>query len=406
MVSIETRSSWVVAFVALGILATSCGAPYIAVVALKDIAAEMGGARSVPALGYSMFWFGSGLGGILMGRLAERFGVRWTVMLGGAMITAGLVLSCLGHEVWQFYIGHGVLMGLLGNGGINAPLYIYVSRWFDRHRGTALALISSGTYIGGAIWPPVFERLIANFGWRQTMLTFSVVAIGMIVPLAAIFLRRPPEFPAAGTAGAGPLAGGRVLGWPPNLVFAILAPAGFMCCVPMAMPQGHLVALCTDIGITASHGAAMVSVLLGTAFISRQAWGWISDRIGGLRTIFVGSLWQTGSMIALLLTQDEVGLFTVAALFGFGFSGIIPAYVLTLRELYPASEASWRVPTMLFFSGAGMAFGGWLAGALYDYFGYYAPALAAGVAFNVLNLLGIGLLVLRQGALRPIARHA
>src|SRR4051812_21459776 len=133
MTSIETRSSWVVAFVALGILATSCGAPYIAVVALKDIAAEMGGARTVPALGYSLFWFGSGLGGILMGRLAERFGVRWTVMLGGTMIAAGLALSCLGREVWQFYVGHGVLMGLLGNGGINAPLYIYVSRWFDRH---------------------------------------------------------------------------------------------------------------------------------------------------------------------------------------------------------------------------------------------------------------------------------
>ena len=174
------------------------------------------------------------------------------------MIAAGLALSALGSEVWQFYVGHGLLMGFIGNGGINAPLYIYVSRWFDRHRGTALALISSGSYIGGALWPPLFERAIAWLGWRQTMLAFIAVAIGVIVPLAGIFFTRPPEHQAAGSAGAGPVPGSKVLGWRPNAVFALIAPLAFMCCVPMAMPQGHLVALCTDIGITAAHGAAMV----------------------------------------------------------------------------------------------------------------------------------------------------
>jgi MFS family permease len=165
----------------------------------------------------------------------------------------------------------------------------------------------------------------------------------------------------------------------------------------MAMPQGHLVAFCTDLGISRSVGALMLSVLLGTAFLSRQIWGVISDRIGGLATVLIASAWQAAAIAGFLFTQNETGLFTVAAAFGLGFSGIIPAYVLAVRELFPASEASWRIPTLLLFSGGfGMAAGGWLAGLLYDHFGTYAPAFAAGVAANLLNLLLIGVLVARQ----------
>jgi MFS family permease len=162
------------------------------------------------------------------------------------------------------------------------------------------------------------------------------------------------------------------------------------------MPAGHLVAFCTDLGIPAAHGAAMLSVLLGSAFVSRLFWGWLADRIGGLGTVFAGSACQALAIIAFALTQDELGLFAVSAGYGLGFSGIIPAYVLAVRELFPSTEASWRVPTLLFISMCGMAFGGWFAGALYDYFGIYAPAFAAGALFNVANLAVIGFLVMRQ----------
>jgi MFS family permease len=287
---------------------------------------------------------------------------------------------------------------LIGLGGINAPMYIYVSRWFDRRRGSALALISSGSYLAGAMWPPVFERAIAAFGWRQAMLWYALAEIVVIIPLALLYFRAPPELilPTTSSDPAGGKA--RVLGWPPNLVFGMMCVAAVLCCVPMAMPQGHLVAFCSDLGITRSNGALMLSVLLGTAFLSRQIWGAISDRIGGLATVLIGSAWQSASMTAFLFTQNEAGLFTIAAAFGLGFSGIIPAYVLALRELFPASEASWRIPTLLLFSGGGMALGGWLAGILYDFFGYYAPAFAAGIGANILNLILIGILVGRGRA--------
>jgi MFS family permease len=393
--SIESRSSWVVATVALAALMVAFGANWITAVALKDIAAEVNGVRSIPAFASALAWLGSGLGGIIMGQIADRIGTRWTVAGGALMIACGLSLSSLGPS-YPLWIGHGLFIGLIGMGGINAPLYIYVSRWFDRRRGSALALISSGTYLAGAVWPPVFERAIAAIGWRQTMLSYALFECLLVMPLALWFFRDPPEVIAPAPAVRTGAAPARVLDWPPNLVFAMMCAASVLCCIPMAMPQGHLVAFCSDLGITRSVGALMLSVLLGTAFLSRQIWGAISDRIGGLATVLIGSAWQCSAMIAFLLTQSETGLFTVSAAFGLGFSGIIPAYVLALRELFPAAEASWRIPTLLLFTAIGMATGGWLAGLLYDHYGYYAPAFAAGIGSNILNLLVVGTLVMRQ----------
>ncbi len=399
--SVESKSSWVVASVALLIMTLSFGSPWIVIVALKPVAAELGGTRSIPALASALAWFGQAFGGILMGRAAEVFGVRWTVVFGAVMICIGLMLSS-GGAPWQLLLGHGLFIGMLGNGGINAPFYVYVSRWFDRRRGSALALISSGGYVAGAIWPNLFEPAIAYIGWRETMLWYGLLELVVIVPLALIYLKPPPEQPSFVLPGA---VGGqpRVFGLSPNAVYVPLVVASFLCCVTMSMPQAHLVALCSDIGIKPSHGAAMLSLLLGAGFISRQVWGLISDRIGGLRTLLVSSAAQAAGMTGFLLTQDEVGLFAVSAAFGLGFAGLIPAYVLAVRQLFPASEASWRIPALLLLSGMGMGTGGWLAGALYDYLGYYAPAFAVGVASNLLNFALIAALVLRQ---RYVAIHA
>jgi MFS family permease len=166
--------------------------------------------------------------------------------------------------------------------------------------------------------------------------------------------------------------------------------------MPMSLPQGHLVAFCSDLGIAPAHGAAMLSVVLGCGFLSRQLWGWFSDRHGGTNTLVLCSALQATALTAFLLTQDEVGLFSISVLFGIGFAGLVPAYVLVLRQLFPVREASWRVPTMLLFSGCGMAAGAWMGGALYDMFGYYAPAFMAAIIANLCNLAIVLLLLLRQ----------
>jgi MFS family permease len=395
--SVETRQSWVVAFVALGIMALVFGAGWITSVALTDIAAEAGGARSVPAVATSFLWLGAGIGGVLMGRVANRFGMRSTVVFGAFMVGSGLAISTLGPP-GPLWTGHAIFMGLLGIGAINAPMYVYISNWFDKRRGSALALISSGSYFAGALWPPVFERSISAFGWRTTMLMYGVFVVVMVVPLALVFLKAPPQ-PAGAQAGAGLSATAGTsfsVALPANVAFLMMCAAGVLCCVPMAMPQQHLVAFCGDLGISRATGALMLSVLLGAAFASRQVWGVVSDRIGGLKTIFISSIAQAVALTGFLLTQTETGLFFVAAAFGLGFSALIPAYALAVRDLFPASEAYWRVPTVLLCTAFGMAIGGWLAGYLYDQFGSYAPAFATGVGANIVNFAIIGVLVSRQ----------
>jgi MFS family permease len=404
--SVESRASWGMALLSLGILSVSYGSPLLAIVGLKPITEDLHTSRQVVALAGGLYWLGTGAGGIVMGWVAERLGIRATVAFGGVMIAAGLAVSAIGNA-WTMLAAHLVLIGFFGNGAVFPPLIVHVSHWFDRRRGTAMALVWSGQYLAGIVWPTVFERSIEAHGWRTTMLGFAALLI-LVVPAAAMFFRRPPQFHGAAVLDDGlrPARRSGVLGLRPNLVLALIAAAGFCCCVPMALPQNHLVAFCSDLGIPAAQGAAMLSVMTGSALVARVFWGWLTDRIGGLRTVLAGSACQAVAIAAFLTTQDEAGLFAISAAYGLGFSGLIPAYVVAIRELFPPSEASWRVPSVLFVSMSGMAFGGWFAGALYDHFGFYAPAFGVGIVFNIANLALVGYLVARERAgivLRPAA---
>jgi MFS family permease len=405
LVSVESRRSWVAAWVALVITSVSYGSPLLVVVGLTTIQSALGTDRATLALASSLGWIGTGIGGVLMGRVADRIGIRLTALIGTVSMALGLAISASG-SLWALFLGHGVFIGLTGNGALYPPLVVYVSRWFDRRRGTAVALLSSGQYVAGVVWPFLFQHGMAVFGWRATMLAFAAVVIAVIAPLAVLFLRpapRPVHEAMLRGRGSGRT---RILGLGANGVQGLLCLASFLCCVPMAMPTAHLVAFCTGVGIAPAVGASMLSVLLGCAFVSRQLWGWFADRYGGLRTVFAGSACQAAAIVAFALTQNETGLFVISAGFGFGFSAIIPAYVVAIRELFPSTEASWRVPLLLLAAMSGMAFGSWWAGLLYDWFGYYAPAFGSGALFNLGNLVVIGFLIARQGGRQRVGMAA
>ncbi len=393
--SIENRASWVAALAALAIMSVTLGAPFIAIVALRQIAADLDSSRSVVSLCASLSWLGAAFGGTAMGQVAERFGAKATVVFGAVMIALGLVISASGGAV-ALLIGHGLFIGLLGNGAVNSPLYVYVCRWFDRRLGSAIALISSGAYVAGVLWPELFQYANAGFGWRTTMMVFAAFECVVVVPASLWLLRAPPSRPMAPIGAARTHTARRVLGLPSAAVTSLMLAASFTCCVTMSMPQAHLVAFCGDLGIPAAMGAAMLSVLLASAFFSRQFWGWVADRMGGLQASLGASVVQAVAMTGFLLTQNEAGLFAVSAIFGLGFSGIVPGYIVAIGQLFPASQAATRVPLQLFFSGMGMAFGSWSAGALYDAFGFYAPGFSLGIAFNVVNVCILVTLVLLQ----------
>jgi MFS family permease len=395
--SVESSASWRAAWITLAILSISFGSPLLIVVGMKPMQEALGIERAVVALAGALVWIGTGAGGILMGWLADRIGLRTTVAIGACMIAGGLALSSTG-SIWALYVGQGLMVGFLGSGGVYPPLLVYVSRWFDRRRGTAIALISSGQYVAGVAWPALFERGISSVGWQLVMLGYDAVVLAVILP-AVVFLRPPPVAPAPPRHAATTTEGGRrrVAGMHPNVVQALLCVASFLCCIPMSVPSAHLVAFCSDIGINPTRSAVMLSVMLAAAFLARQAWGALADRIGGLRTILAGSACQAVAISLFLTTEDEAGLFAISAAFGLGFAGIIPSYSVAIRDLFPSSEASWRMPLTLFTAMSGMAFGSWFAGYLYDHFAYYAPAFGLGVAFNLANLAIIGFLVFRTG---------
>src|SRR5215475_11895082 len=346
--ALDGRAAWTAAGAALAILTISYGAPLISVVALTTIAAELGTSRAAPSAAGSLVLIGAAVGGIAAGWLAGRFGIRRIVLFGAAMLAAGLFVSAL-SGVSQLYLGHGLLMGLFGASCMLSPLITYVSLWFERRRGAAVALISSGQSIAGAVWPLLLQAGISRFGWRHMMELFGVFGLVSISLLAILFLHAPPQAsPATADAARRPRAGTKAPGRPSNLLMAGLMAAIFCCCVPMNMPLQHIVAFCGDIGFASQQGAAMLSVLLGSAFLARQFWGWLADRIGGLQTLLWSSPVQALALSGFLFTRNDALLFAASSVFGVGLAGLLPAYVVAVREHYPAKEANWRVPMVLF----------------------------------------------------------
>jgi MFS family permease len=394
---IDSRTAWIVACAALAASSIGFAAPLAVVVAMKPITAELDSARSAVSGVVASSYIGSAFGGILAGWLAGRIGVRRIVLFGAAMMGIGVALASFGGLA-GLYVGFGVLAGLLGVSCVGSPLLTYVSLWFEKRRGSAVALISSGQALAGALFPPLLQWGVDRLGWRTTMLVFALLIFASVTILGAVFLRPAPmTLPARGTAPAAAVTTrATTLGLPPNLLMIMLMVAVFCCCVPMAMPMNHVVAYCGDLGFASQTGAAMLSVLLGVAFFARQFWGWLADRVGGWPTLLYSSLVQATGLVGYMATTDQTALFFVSAVFGIGLSGLLPSYVLVIRECYTVQESNWRVPTVMFAGFLGMAAGGWSPGWLFDQFASYGPAFTIGMTFNVANFAVLLFLVTRR----------
>ena len=360
---------------------------YAMAVALPPVQAEFGVDRAAASLPYTLAMIGFGLGGILMGRLSDRFGVIVPVLIGAVCLGLGFIVAGLAPNLLVFALAHGLLIGLLGSAGTFAPLVADISLWFNRHRGIAVAICISGNYLAGAVWPPVLQYFFDTAGWRATFIGVGIFSFAAIVPLALLLRKRPPiPASAAGSLMNAAIVEQRPLGLTPNSLMVILAVAGVGCCVAMAMPQVHIVAYCSDLGYGPARGAEMLSLMLGFGIVSRLASGWIADRIGGLRTLLLGSALQAIALALFLPFDGLVSLYIVSALFGLFQGGLIPAYPIIVREYFPPGEAGGRLGVVLMATLFGMALGGWMSGAIFDFTGSYRAAFLNGIAFNLLNL--------------------
>ena len=393
---LDSRQAWVIAIASLLLIAVSGGVQYIAVVALKPIAAEFNWPRAIPALCYSLSMIGMGLGSLVMGRWSDRTGVALPITFGIIMIATGAWIASISQSKWELWLAHGVLIGLLGTSAFFAPLLANITRWFERRRGIAVAVVASGQALSGALWPPILRYFVDGYGWRATFTYFAIILLCLALPCVFFLRSRPPSLTVSNQPKSHHQVDEKVFAMSPNLALSLLSLAIIGCCVAMSMPMVHIVAHATDLGYSTVRAAEMLTVLLGCAFISRIIWGFIADHIGGLLTLLYGSLCQIVCLAGFTLVDSLIGLYIVAALFGLGYGGIVPSYTLIIREHFPLSGIGWRIGAIIFYGTVGMALGGWVGALIFDMSQSYAAAFLVGIAFNIGNLVIVALLVARQ----------
>jgi len=398
---VESPYAWTRLAVSLLLMTIGGSGMYSVAVVLPRLQAEFGVARGDASLPYTLTMIGFGFGGILMGRLADRFGVMVALMIGTLGLGAGFIAAGSAPNLWLFTLAQGALIGFLGNSATFVPLVADTTLWFTRRRGIAVAICMSGNYAAGAVWPPILQHFIDSVGWRQTYIGTGVFCLIAMLPLALVLRPRPPasdatapKAPASGTPVAASVSD-RPLGFSPAALQVLLCIAGVACCVAMSMPQVHIVAYCSDLGFGAARGAEMLSVMLGFGIVSRLGFGWISDHIGGLRTLLLGSILQGVALLMFVPYGGLTTLYVVSALFGLFQGGIVPAYALVVREYFTPREAGARVGTVLMATLFGMALGGWMSGAIFDLTGSYRAAFLNGIAWNFLNVSVVAFLLYR-----------
>ena len=381
--------------VAVLIMTLGAAGMYVVPVALPSVQADFGAARGQASMPFSLLMLGFGFGGLVMGRLADRHGVMVPLLIGGTSIGIGFISAAFAPNLLVFNAIHGVLIGLAGASATFSPLVADTSLWWVKRRGIAVAICASGNYLGGAVWPPIMNAAIEAFGWRSTYVGLGVVCGLAIVGLALFLRERPPLQPAASGKAEMHRDRERPFGLAVATALVLLMIAGLACCVAMSMPQVHIVAYCGDLGYGAARGAEMLSVMMAFGIVSRLASGWLSDHIGGLRTLLLGSALQGVALILFLPFDGLVQLYVISALFGLFQGGIVPSYAIIVREHFPAARTGALVGAVIMCTLFGMALGGWMSGAIFDATGSYRAAFWNGIAWNALNLV-IAFFLLRR----------
>ncbi|GAA4227707.1 MFS family permease [Sagittula marina] len=363
------------------------------VVILPDVANEFDAGRAGAAMPYTITMVGFALGNLFIGRAVDRYGVKRALTGAGVLIALAYMLASLAPSILilsvvQFFIGFGTAAAF-------GPLIADVSLWFQRWRGLAVAVTASGNYLAGAIWPLVLAGLSGDAGWRWSYMALAVLTITIFIPLVLLLGRTVPE-DALSQAEAQAREKARATGFSSRQLVWLLGAAGIGCCVAMSMPQVHIVALCVDYGFGAMAGAQMLSVMLMGGVVSRIGFGLLSDRLGGVRTLLIGSVLQALALFLYLPAGGLVSLYVVSLIFGLSQGGIVPAYAVIVREYLPAREAGERVGFVIMLTIIGMALGGWLSGVIYDLTGSYEWAFINGIGWNAMNI-AVMVLILTRG---------
>ncbi len=387
----DSRQAWIRLAVAVLIGSLGSVGMWSVVVALPVVQTEFGATRGTASLAFTLVMLGFGSGGVLTGKITDRYGIVIAIGVGVGILGLGYIGAGMSLSIWQFILVHFAIG--LSSSATFGPLMAEASHWFDRYRGLAVAIAASGNYIGGTIWPPLVNWGIQSVGWRTTHIAIGIfTAIAMTLALAVLRIQMGAGAQRSHVNASPPRVD---LQLSTNTLTAILSLASIACCVAMSMPQVHIVAYCGDLGYGVARGAQMLSLMLGFGIISRIGSGFLADRIGGIRTLLIGSIAQGAALLLYLFFDGLTSLYIISAMFGLFQGGIVPSYAIIVREAMPAAEAATRVGIVIFASVFGMSFGGWVSGVIFDATGSYAAAFLNGLGWNALNVTIMVALLLR-----------
>ncbi len=389
----DSGYSWLRLLVTLAIATVANVGMWAVIVVMPAVEAEFGAGRAEASMPYTLTMIGFALGNLVIGRLVDRFGVTVALMVAAVVSAVAYGLATVAPSIAMLSAAH-LALGL-GTAVGFGPLIADISHWFLRRRGIAVALVASGNYLSGAVWPMLLAGLLAESGWRQVYLVLAVITLAVVIPLSLLLRRRVPV-EAHGQAKAAAALRARRTGFSPRALQGVLGIAGIACCVAMSMPQVHIVAYSVGLGHGPAAGAEMLSLMLLGGAISRVISGLVADRLGGVLTLFVGSTLQCLALFLYLPWDGLVSLYVVSAVFGLSQGGIVPSYALVVREYMSAREAGARVGFVMMMTILGMALGGWMSGWIHDLTGSYRWAFLNGIGWNMLNMGIIGMLLLSR----------
>ena len=366
---------------------------WVVVIVLPDIQQEFKIDRGTASIPFALTMVGFAIGNWVMGHVVDRYGITKTIILAATVNTAGYIAAMYVNNVYflsilQFFIG-------LGTAAAFGPLIADTSHWFLKRRGIAVALIASGNYFSGAIWPPIFNSTLQSDGWRDVYWILALSTVFIMIPLSFLLARKISE-ETARISDAASSDKRQNVSISPKALTILLSIAGIGCCVAMSMPQVHIVAFCIDLGFGPAVGAEMLSLMLIGGIISRLINGLIADKLGGVYTLLIGSTLQCIALFLYLPFDGLVSLYIVSLVFGLSQGGIVPSYAIIIREYLPGADAGTRVGFVMMCTIMGMAIGGWMSGWIYDLTGSYAAAFWNGIVWNFLNIAIVLFLITRN----------